>query len=509
MRINPALFAVFWPATALAQDPLSVIDWLGAAYQAPTVRGSVLLEPPVAKAALRPEIEVSPLEDAPVATGLVAPATTGLPVDLWRGSDPRQLVRLISEAPVQDSPAMQALFYTLLLAEKLPPEGAGPKEARQLMLAQIDRLISLGAVDAALALVEQAGPTRDAAFFRRWFDAALLSGEEDRPCAALLAAPYLAPDYAALIFCTAREGDWQTAALTLETVRSLALLPEAQVDLLDRFLNPEFFDGAPPLPAPDAPDPLTFRLYEAIGERLPSSNLPRAFANADLRDLAGWKAQIEAAERLTRIGALNPNRLLGLYTDRRPAASGGVWDRVAAVQRFDTALSTGSAEAVAKTLPRAWEQMRIAGLEVPFAHMFTDRLSALRLDGKAAALAWQIELLSPTYEGFSHRPPDNSAERTFLAALAQGDPGRADPPDELARAIAHGFSDDTRLPQDLADALQAQRLGEVILRAIALFDHGARGNPTELTTALATFRAVGLEDTARRAALQLLLIGAV
>lgn len=506
MRIKAALIAVCVPAVAAAQEPLSVIDWLGAAYRAPAT-GSVLLEPPVAKAAMRPEIEVSPLEALTLPVGLVPPDVTGLPVDLWRGSDPAQLTRLIAEVPVQDSPAMQALFYTLLLAEKSPPDGAGAAAADALLLAQIDRLIALGATDPALALVELAGPTRSPALFRRWFDAALLTGEEDRTCAALLAAPHLSPGYAAQIFCTLRGGDWQTAALTLETAHALDLLPKAQLDLLDRFLDPELFETAAPLPPPVDPDPLTFRLYEAIGERLPSTNLPRAFANADLRDLAGWKAQIEAAERLTRIGALNPNRLLGLYTDRKPAASGGVWERVAAVQRFDTALNTGSAEAVTKTLPRVWDHMRAAGLEVPFAHLFADRLAALPLRDDAAALAWEIRLLSPDYEAASHRPPDNSREHTFLAALAQGEPGRAQPPDGQAQAVADGFAPRAAPPQELRDALDTGRLGEVILRAIALFDRGARGNPAELASALATLRAVGLEDTARRAALQLMLVG--
>jgi hypothetical protein len=39
-----------------------------------------------------------------------------------------------------------------------------------------------------------------------------------------------------------------------------------------------------------------------------------------------------------------------------------------------------------------------------------------------------------------------------------------------------------------------------------MFDRGARGNLDELTRALSTLRAVGLEDTARRAALQLMLL---
>ena len=54
-----------------------------------------------------------------------------------------------------------------------------------------------------------------------------------------------------------------------------------------------------------------------------------AFAQADMRDNTGWKAQLEAAERLARNGVLDPNQLLGLYTEEKAAASGGVWDRVA------------------------------------------------------------------------------------------------------------------------------------------------------------------------------------
>lgn len=505
MRIRATLVAICLPLSLAAQEPLSAIGWLGQARPS-ILPGPVLLEPPVADQALRPEIEVSPLEELAPPLGLVPPDITGLPVDLWHGSDALQLSRLIAEAPVQNSPAMQALFYTLLLTEKRPPLGASEEEAQALLLAQIDRLIDLGATDPALALTELAGPMQSRALFRRWFDATLLTGAEDDSCAALQERPYLSPGYPATIFCTLRAGDWQTAALTLEAAHALELLPRLQLDLLDRFISPEIFEGAPPLPAPEDPDPLTFRLYEAIGERLPSTGLPRAFANADLRDLAGWKAQIEAAERLTRIGALNPNKLLGLYTERSPAASGGVWDRVAAVQRFDTALATGSDTAVAKTLAPVWTQAQNAGLEVPFAHLFADRLALHNLTGAAEALAWRIRLLSPQYEAAARQPPKDGTVVQFLAALALGDPARSPAPDDRARAITEGFAPEATPPQELISALNAGKLGEVILRTIALFDSGARGNPADLTAALASLRRIGLEDTARRAALQLMLI---
>lgn len=504
MRTRALLLALFFPGVGSTQEPLSAISWLNQASPR-GLPGTVLLEPAVSETAMNPEIKVTPLESLATPIGLVPSSVTGLPLDIWRGSSTDRLARLIAQVPVQDHPAMQTLLYTLLLSETRPP--ADPAEAEALLLARIDRLMKLGATDPAQALVQLAGPTDSAERFRRWFDATLLTGDEDRSCAALTAAPHLAPDYGATIFCTARRGDWQTAALTLETAHALALLPPEQLALLDRFLSPDVFDGAPPMPPPTNPDPLTFRLFETIGERQPTTQLPRAFATADLRDVAGWKSQIEAAERLTRVGALSPNLLLGLYTERKPAASGGVWDRVAAVQRFDTALNTGSADAVSKTLSGAWAAMQDRGLEVPFAELFADRLKALSLTDPAMAdLAWRIRLLAPDYETAARTPPNNSETNTFLAALAQGDPGRARPSDDRARAIAEGFATPPRLPTEIQDAIDGGALGEAILLSMDLFESGAQGNPTDLSAALAGFRAVGLEDTARRAALQLMLL---
>ncbi|OUS33869.1 hypothetical protein A9Q94_17995 [Rhodobacterales bacterium 56_14_T64] len=487
---------------AYAADPLSAINWLGQTPIGVSLPGTVLLEPPVVGSALQPQIVVTPLESLVAPIGLVPTSATGLPVDLWRGSKSGTLSRLIGQVAVQDSPAMQALLFTLLLSESRPPTGTDD----ELLLARLDRLMQLGATDPAQALAEQAGPTNNLARFQRWFDATLLTGDEDRACAALTAKPYLSPEYAARIFCAARRGDWQTAALTLEATHALELMPKQQLDLLDRFLSPDVFELAPPLPRPQHPTPLTFRLFETIGERLSTAPLPRAFASADLRDIAGWKAQLEAAERLTRVGALNSNQLLGLYTDRLPAASGGIWDRVAALQRFETALSSASTDAVAKTLPPVWQAMSDARIEVAFADLFAEQLAQIPLTGEAATLAWRIRLLSPSYETTSISQPQDSRKNRFLAALAQGNPNRVAATTELEQAIGDGFITDALPPLDMQRLLDNGQLGEAILRAMQLFEQGATGNLSDLSAALTTFRAVGLEDTARRAALQLMLL---
>ncbi|EEE38375.1 hypothetical protein RKLH11_2217 [Rhodobacteraceae bacterium KLH11] len=499
------MLALFLAGTTQAQtqEPLSVIDWLTAPPE--NLPGTVLLEPPVTQTGLQPDVQVTPLEALSPPLGLVASSVTGLPVDLWQGSEPERLAELIARVPVKSNPAMQRLLFTLLLSEARAPTGDSARDT--LLMARLDRLMQLGASDPTQALVQLAGPTDTQARFGRWFDATLLTGDEDRSCTALIAQPHLSRDYAAQIFCKARRGDWTSAALTLEAAHALQILPEDELALLDRFLSPELFEGAAYLPQPEDPDPLTFRLFEAIGERLPTASLPRAFANADLRDVAGWKAQIEAAERLTRIGALTPNQLLGLYTERSPAASGAVWDRVAAIQRFEAALDTGDSEKIAKTLTAVWAQMKTVGLEVAFAELFAPRLAPLTLPTDVAEnLRWRILLLSELYEDAARTVPGGSDANPFLAALAQGDPGRAPSPTPLADAISQGFAWSAPVPSDIDRLLNNNQLGEAILETMQLFAHGARGNLVDLTAAIATFRRVGLEDTARRAALQLMIL---
>ena len=245
-------------------------------------------------------------------------------------------------------------------------------------------------------------------------------------------------------------------------------------------------------------------MFESIGEAKPTGPLPRAYAVADLRDLAGWKAQLEAAERLTRAGALPDNRLLGLYTDRRPAASGRIWDRVAALQRFETALGTGSTEAVAKTLPIVWSEMKQAELETAFAGLFAEQLAEFELPEQAARIAFEVGLLSPRYEATAAQVPP-TPETALLRAVALGEVTTSRPQEAIAAAVHAAFTDAVPLA-DLTQKAQEKQLGVAILTLLSLLEDGMNGDAKGLQDALATLRALGLEDTARRAALQVLLL---
>ena len=494
------LALLLWPATALAGPPLSAIDWLNDPVPVIQPRAN---EPPVAGGVTTPEVAVSPLgASTRDSVGLLSPAVTGLPASLWQASTAPIITELLRAQKLADLPAMQSLFYTLLLAEAEPPAQSGPDGA--FLATRLDLLMEMGAVEPAQALVQRAGPSTKA-LFARWFDATLLTGDEDLACAELMKAQGLAPSWAARIFCTARTGDWRAAALTLNTARALGELNEQEEALLTHFLDPEEFEGEPlPLP-PVRPTPLVFRLWEALGEPLPTAPLPRAFAVADLRDIAGWKARIEAAERLAQTAALPENRLLGIYSERLPAASGGIWDRVEAVQRFDTALRASDPGSVARALPNAWRAMQAARLEVPFARLYAADLAKLPLTGEAAALAFEVGLLSPDYEKIAQTNGARFVGMTFLISVAAGTPRPAAAALPQERAIVSGFQS-RALPADMQAALSEGRIGELILMAMQAYGRAMRGETKDLVAALGAFRALGLEDTARQAALQALLL---
>ncbi|KIC48980.1 hypothetical protein [Tateyamaria sp. ANG-S1] len=506
-RSTPLLAALVCAGTSLgaqneATAPLSVIDWLDTqgAIDAAVPKPD---EPDVAASGTVPQVTVQPLRtDAAQRVGLAPSNVTGLPDTLWQSTDAASLSRAVNALPDAPLPALQDLILTLLLAEANPPQG----EAQRFDLARVDALTTFGALDPAIALLEQTPLDKRAAKLARYMDLSLMSGDVSTACTLILANPKLSPGEAYDVFCNARAGNWEDAVLVLGTARVLGLISEDRAAALERFLDPELFEGDPPLTVPSTPDPLTFRLFEAIGTPIPTRVWPLVYANADLSPNAGWKAQLEAAERLAQRGALGDNRLLGLYTQRQPAASGGVWDRAAAVQRFETALSTGSEAAVLKTLPAAWRAMGQIGLQTVFAKLFAEDVGKLVLSGPAADLAFEVLLLSPAYEMAARQFPSRALQRPVAVAVATGDVPADLTADGVRGAILAAFRD---APPDagIVEAAQAGDLGLALLNAIALTHGGTGGDVARLTTGLATLRALGLEDVARRTALQVLLLG--
>ncbi len=484
-----ALFA----APVAAQTPLSAIDWLSDTVVEPSIPDG----PATAGSVQTETIEVAPLETLAIdGVGLLPTSLSGIPKSFWGKTPSNDLVTLIESQSISLPRPARALLHKIVLAELDPPIDSNPDHL--LFLARVDLLLRYGALEESQGLLERAGPTK-ASIFRRWFDVSLLTGSEDRACATMRAAPDIAPTFSARIFCLARGNDWAAAALSLETARALNYVSPEEADLMARFLDPELFEGQPIGKLPNPLTPLSYRMLQALGEAPSTGSLPLAFAHAKLGPEAGWKPRIEAAERLARRGGISTSQLFSIYTERRAAASGGVWNRVEAVQDFDVALLAGDIEGIERSLMDVMRSLGRLDLIPEFAHYYGERLSAFDLPDQAETLAEQIIALSPYAEAAAMA---GRITNPVLVDFARGQSTVSKTGNDRLDALLSAFepTQSTPLPHRLETLLSDRRLGEAALQALLLIE-SPTPDANDLEIAIRTLRRIGFESDARRIAL--------
>lgn len=474
------------PATILAclalplaaQEPLSASDWLSGSVRGPQREASAWRPGderpprasdtprarPVAESGTVGPVQVTRLDGGdPDAAGISTARRAGLPPDLWQGSDAATLAEAIRRTPAR-LPAMTALLDRVLTTQLMPPQIQGPDQRGALFMARANRLLDMGALNRAQSLLIAAGQN-DPESFRRLFDIALLEGDKSRACHIMNNTPGIAPSFAARIFCLAQTGDWAAAAISLYGAEALQLIPEDQVVLLTHFLDDAFVDSGVDLDLPAAVSPLDFRIREAIGQPLPTAPLPIAFAHSDLRVNNGWKARLEAAERLARAGAIPAGDLRSIYAEQKPAASGGVWERAGAMRTLEAALA---ADDPAAALPAAFDQFRRADMA----------------DVLAAMIATDLP------EGGSGRAAEITAWLRQWQGLLVADPVQ---PPEILTSAPPATAPDTRK-------------GEALLEAMADIDAALDGDLARAGRGLQMLRAFGLKSDADLAQAQISLL---
>ncbi|MTH35119.1 hypothetical protein GL279_10945 [Paracoccus limosus] len=518
-RISAAALAVLALAQpALARPPLAASDWLSGSIQDP---GTVSAWRPgdgrpagqkdksrreVAKSGAVEPVAVTRLDQGnPDSTGTVSARAADLPADLWGNSDAATLAGLVLRTSPR-LPALRRLERRLLAAQlQAPPTQAG--DVGKLFLARVDKLLDMGATGAARELLRAAGPP-DPQRFRRIFDISLLSGDEAEACTLMDKTPGVAPSFPARIFCLALGGDWAAAALVYHGAEALDQIDPQMAALLAQYLDDGYSDQQQELTPPRVVTPLDLRLYEAIGQPLSSTELPLAFALADLDQNGGWKARLDAAERLARAGAIPASKLRSIYVEQKPAASGGVWDRAAAVQALDRALAAQDSAAVAAALPPAFDRMAAARLGPALADMVGAQVGALPLTGRAGQIALWLALQAGQWQVVQTPPADAAPFDLWLLDFASG-LAEATPPSgngaERAQALLAAFRADMPVPQRAAEMIGQNRKGEALLDAIGDTDAGLDGDLARAAQGLRSLRALGQGEIARQSAVELVL----
>jgi hypothetical protein len=502
--LGAAFFASLSPSWADAQErtPLSAIDWLSDSIDLPA--DETQLGTDETPAQLPNDVTVMSL-DAPVpdSVGLRPANELGLNPGLWGRSSAADLARTLADMPdgVEAPPTVMTFLRDVLTAGFEPPVDAAIDDS--FFLARIDRLLAMGHLMPAADLLKSAGPT-EAKRFRRVFDIALLTGTETEACGIVESTPDLSPTYPTRIFCLARLGEWDVAALTLGNAEALGILSDDEDDLLKIFLDPELFEGDPLPDPPRTPTPLLFRLYEAVGERIQTDQLPVAFALADLEGTQGWKARLRAGERLVAAGVMSFEDMIAVFSERKPAASGGVWERVAALQAVVPALDSGSGDKIGSTLSAAWIAAGQGGYPQPFAEWAVPFLTGIELNGPARHLAFEMALLAGKSEIAAEFVGDSDEDR-FLLALSTGQGGAPAGAGSLYQAISRGMVT-INAGSTYETLIEDDRSGEAMFRALGHLKRDAGGNPQATQNALALLRKLGLSDLARQIAVELILM---
>lgn len=507
-----AVLPLALPCGLRAAEPRSAIPWLSQSIE---IDGT---PPPPSRARSgrtapgEDVITVTPLGDIRRdAVGLLTPERSGFARALWGNGTTPEVRALVLDHPDQGVPEAQALFHRLLVAEADPPGGdAGTGDS--VLVARVDRLLEMGALDEALALIQRAGP-ESPDLFRRWFDTSLLLDQPAEPCAALRQNPSLSPTLPARVFCLARGGDWNAAEITLTLGQQVGSIPAAEEALLARFLDPEIFEEEEGPPVPDPLTPLDFLMREAVGLPRPSGALPLAFLHPDLDPHAPMRNHVEAAERLAVSGALGPAGLFAAYRSGVPAASGGLWSRAAAVQALDAGLEGDGGAALGPLVLAADSLLTERGLRVALAAEYSGRLARVdagKLDPAARASVAELLLLAGAPDAARQAFGTPDARFAALLAIAGAGPVPGASAGDLADAALSGLNapapdDDGATP--MAGLLAEGRQGQAILAALDLVEAGPAVDPRALRTALAALGDAGQEESARRIALQTLLAG--
>jgi hypothetical protein len=450
-----------------------------------------------------PEIEVTKLDDVPRSSvGLLPPTVTGFPASMWKESQADDLVRLLRELGSPTSPAAQKLLFQMLLAEAEAPLSLDDTE--EFLSERISILISSGAIDPAIALLERASPLPPQ-LVPKLFEASLLGSQYEPACKQVLELGANYKNDAGRIYCHALEGDWLTASLIYNTSKALDSIETSTLVLLGEFLE---IDEATQkiFPTPEINlSPLDFKLYETLGYHIVREDLANAFIFSDLSGENGWYAQLTAAEKLAEYGVIDANRFLGIFTAYEPPSSFGIWERVSAIQRLDKALaSSDSTKEVELALRNAWQLFRFTANSSIFAEIFTPRLLETKLTPNSEIMAIKIGMLSSNYNNIISNPLAINALEPIIFAFTNREVQFVKPKNTLEKTLLDAFYR-PRVPSYVRLQLADGKLGEVILNALIQLERGISGDMQDLLESISTLRHVGLERVSQRTALWLIL----
>jgi len=171
-----------------------------------------------------------------------------------------------------------------------------------------------------------------------------------------------------------------------------------------------------------------------------------------------------------------------------------MWERVNAVNDLDSALERK--ENVEQYFQEAWKIFNRSNQLTVFAKLFGMRVFETNLSPKSKEIAANLLLLTNNFKSTENFW--NSDDIRF--GLTRGDFTNVKVSNETEKIILKVFTE-ASMPFLVEQKLNQGKLGDVIINALLQFETGIEGNLKDFSESLSTLNLIGLETTARRAAL--------
>jgi len=505
---------------------------------------------------------LSPVDNASV--GIVETAASGLPADMWRGTDRAAASQLIAGLPgAPRSRILRDLQFRLLTTMAMPP--VGPAAPGQDFLGQrIAKLADMGEAEAVGQMMQASGPMSGDAAQRLNVENQLAAGDVKNACATPQA-PASGDQFwtKLMIVCQVVAGQGAQAMLNVDLMRERGISDTGFYVAVDYALGTR---STKP-PADIGTDLLSQALLRAVNPKA-SGRITGETSPAQLRQIAGNAAaapaqRIEAAERGEALGVIDPRQLLELYQAgadapglaapvrkraravRDAMQATEIGDKVGAMQAAfraaeDSALFTTMSRVLGEQLIKIYPEHKTAPMAADTARAF------LALNDFPRAVEWYYTVaggatIDPQYEaptialwpvmqladnvnsipwepGFLAKwqalnaKQRNAARRVQVLAALLG--ALAEPYDRAELTVPPGGRYAVA-PQALLARLSQSAPQARIAESVALIAQAAGENdltslaPATLSAIVVALRQIGLPDVARRFAVEVALAHAL
>lgn len=515
---------------------------------------------------LPPDVQAMPLAPVdPAWAGTLSAADDALPETLWQGTPRGFVTAALPLLQPTTSPTLQALARRLLLSNAAAPTGEDAARDRPLGALRLDRLVALGHLEGAAAVIDRLHWRGTAEpLDRRRAELGFLRNDTEAACRQVQDAIGRYQDVwwdRAQIACQALSGDQAKAQLGLSLLRERNVPRDQIFDSLVEAI------GGRNVKIDRMPDSTPVRVALLAAAKLP---LPAdALQAAGPAVLRAWATnanvpndrRLPVAERAAALGAFPLDDLRLVYTeitfkseDRKSALAQASENPRARAFLYATAkgetVPAARAEALQALLQAGQKRGEFpvaARLVAPllldmrpspdldwFAPQAARALYAAdrpiearqwvqlggpavqaqlflvaRLAQGASGPAWPKDGLGSVFEGLQPKDGGVDPSKSLLAAALLTAVGEPMTPTDWAALVAVPPAPPAPLPNaalwlDGRDAAANQRLGETVLDTLLMAQSGGRlaAEPIVIAEAVARLRAVGLEADARRLAVE-------